>query len=525
MSKVFAVMRREIRHTVMTKAFLIALVGVPILMVGAIAIAVVIMANHEQPPLEGRIVLIDGDGAVTAEANEIFARIRTDRRTAIERMTEAAASGDPESIADAAREAQSNAGPMGMGAMATPGLIDVVVEREAGDPLLEIPESLREDVAAGRVIAVAAIPPSVTAAPDLTPSAGETDADDEEPATGVSGPAGGAATNAPANDPANSATLDQATTATATPDADARAAEARRTKWRLLAGKDVDADHVSRIENAIGDAIVAVRSKRAGVDPKAAAAMLRRPAPLTDRVDESGKGTRESAGLREIRTQLIPGFFMMLLWIATFSSGTQLLQSTIEEKSNRVMEVLLSAVSPTQLLAGKILGQGIVGLLIAGVYSSLGLVSLALFLTTGLVSPLQIVAFIIFFLMAYFMVATMMAAVGSAVSDLRDANSLMAPVMIVLMIPMMLWMPISQAPNGSLATVISFVPPAIPFVMILRVCSDEGVSMMQLVASILWGGVCTAAMVWAAGRIFRVGVLMTGKPPSPLELIRWIRYT
>jgi ABC-2 type transport system permease protein len=130
--------------------------------------------------------------------------------------------------------------------------------------------------------------------------------------------------------------------------------------------------------------------------------------------------------------------------------------------------------------------------------------------------------------MAYFMVASMMAAVGSAVSDLREANSLLTPVMMILMIPLFLWMPISQAPNGMLAQAFSFLPPAIPFVMILRVGSDEGVAphlWWQIPGTIVWGYLCMGGMVWMAGKIFRVGVLMTGKPPSPLELFRWIRYS
>ncbi|MCL4211729.1 MAG: hypothetical protein KJZ68_13825, partial [Phycisphaerales bacterium] len=86
------------------------------------------------------------------------------------------------------------------------------------------------------------------------------------------------------------------------------------------------------------------------------------------------------------------------------------------------------------------------------------------------------------------------------------------------------WMPISQAPNGMIATIFSFVPPATPFVMILRLCADEHVPLWQVIASIVWGYACVVGMVWLAAKIFRVGVLMSGKPPSPIELIRWARY-
>jgi ABC-2 type transport system permease protein len=127
--------------------------------------------------------------------------------------------------------------------------------------------------------------------------------------------------------------------------------------------------------------------------------------------------------------------------------------------------------------------------------------------------------------MAYFMVASLMAAVGSAVNDIREANTLVTPVMMLMMIPWMLWMPISQAPNGSLATAFSFIPPVAPFAMMIRMAAEEPVPMWQIPASIVWGYICVVAMVWMTARIFRIGVLMTGKPPSPLELLRWIRYS
>jgi ABC-2 type transport system permease protein len=117
-----------------------------------------------------------------------------------------------------------------------------------------------------------------------------------------------------------------------------------------------------------------------------------------------------------------------------------------------------------------------------------------------------------------------MAAVGSAVSDIREANTLFTPVMILLMLLWGLWWPISNDPNGAIATAFSFIPPAIPFAMVLRLAADEPVPLWQVPATILWGYVCVVLMVRGAARIFRVGVLMYGKPPSLLELAKWVRY-
>lgn len=98
--------------------------------------------------------------------------------------------------------------------------------------------------------------------------------------------------------------------------------------------------------------------------------------------------------------------------------------------------------------------------------------------------------------------------------------------MLSLMIPLMLWFPISENPNGLLATITSFIPPVMPFVMVLRIsAASEQAPLWQILLSLVWGYAAMVGMVWLAARIFRVGVLMYGKPPSPMELIRWARYS
>jgi ABC-2 type transport system permease protein len=119
----------------------------------------------------------------------------------------------------------------------------------------------------------------------------------------------------------------------------------------------------------------------------------------------------------------------------------------------------------------------------------------------------------------------MMAAIGSAVSDLQEAHALVTPAMLVLFVPMILFVPVSQSPNGVLAVVTSYIPLLTPFVMILRVTAAEPIPLWQIISATAVGFIGVFLMVWMAARIFRVGVLMTGKPPSPMELIKWMRYT
>jgi len=276
--------------------------------------------------------------------------------------------------------------------------------------------------------------------------------------------------------------------------------------------------HIGQISRALRKAVEQERIARSGVDPGLLTRLADTPEPKTTRISPKGAEAKENTELRFA----VPAAFMFLLWICVFTSANYLLTTTIEEKSNKVMEVLLAAASPMQLLAGKILGYSMVSLVILVMYGGLGVAGLSAAAMMDLVDPMHLVYLVIFFAMAYFMVASMMAAVGSAVSDLREAQSLVAPVTFVLIVPLMLWMVIIENPNGLFATIVSFVPPITPFVMILRLtATTEQIPAWQTVLSIAWGFACAVGMLWVASRIFRVGVLMQGKPPTPRELLRW----
>ena len=163
-------------------------------------------------------------------------------------------------------------------------------------------------------------------------------------------------------------------------------------------------------------------------------------------------------------------------------------------------------------------------LVILVTYGGLAIAGLAAFAMADLISVSLLLWCGLYFLIAYFTIASLMAAVGSAVNDLREAQSLMGPVMLVLIVPMLLWMPIGENPNGMLATITSMLPPVLPFAMVMRLgAATEPIPTWQLLAGAAIGIASVIFFVWAASRIFRVGVLMQGKAPTPLELLRWIR--
>lgn len=289
-------------------------------------------------------------------------------------------------------------------------------------------------------------------------------------------------------------------------------------EYQLFVAPKLDIEVQEDMTDQISRAIVDARLAGAGMQVDEVRGLMERPRAVAKTV--TAEGERKTSG---VAAMFVPFGFLMLLWISVFSAGQYLLTSTVEEKSTRVMEILLSAVSPMQLMVGKVLGGMGVGLLILIAYSSLGGGALIAFKMGHLLDPMTLVYFVIFFIIAFFLIASMMAAIGSAVNEMREAQALMTPVMIVLIVPMMLWMPIMRNPNSTFSTVVSFIPPINPFVMVLRLSGSEKIPQWQILGSIGIGALSAVFAAWAAGKIFRIGVLMYGKPPNLPTLIRWIR--
>jgi ABC-type Na+ efflux pump permease subunit len=288
--------------------------------------------------------------------------------------------------------------------------------------------------------------------------------------------------------------------------------------YDLYTAPDIDQREVAAIRSMLRDAIVNLRIEAYGFERE-----------TIDRLTQIGRGQsitvtetdeRESVGGLNI---ILPVAFMFLLFIGIMGGGQGLMTSTIEEKSSRVVEVLLSAVSPLELMAGKLLGHISVSLVGMSIYLVAGLLALASFSMLGLIDAVMIVYLFIFFFIAFFTIGSMMLAIGAAVNELREAQSLMMPVTLMIMLPWFLWMPISRDPNSTLSVAVSFIPPINTFGMLLRLSSTEPPPAWQVWLSIGIGVVSVFAAVWCAARIFRIGLLLTGKPPDFRTLLRWIR--
>ena len=246
----------------------------------------------------------------------------------------------------------------------------------------------------------------------------------------------------------------------------------------------------------------------------------------------SETGEQSAVGMKDKLRQNSPMVFVYILWIAIFSITQGLLTSTIEEKSTRISEVLLSSVSPVQLMAGKILGVAGTGLLmiITWLITAYGAVKIvptwlgapaSLDLTPILNDPLLITSFIVYFILGYLLYSAILIGIGSVVNTIQEAQSLMMPVMMTLMLPLVAMMPIGRDPNGTFAKVMSYIPPFTPFVMMNRAAGPPTLTEYILTSLILVAAI--AGMLWASAKIFRIGILMTGKPPRVSEIWQWVR--
>jgi ABC-type Na+ efflux pump permease subunit len=281
---------------------------------------------------------------------------------------------------------------------------------------------------------------------------------------------------------------------------------------------NIDDRAMNEIQSAMQEALVNARTRERGLDRSQLESLVRvaRGRSITVTKDN------ERATVRGINA-FLPVFFVVLMFMGVMTGGQSLLTSTVEEKSSRVMEVLLSALSPMELLAGKIIGQFGVSLIVLALYLGIGLVLLVSFALFGLVNPWLIPYVGIFFVLSYLTYGSLMVSVGAVVNDMREAQSLMMPLMLVLTFPFWVWFPISQNPNSTFATAVSFVPPVNSFAMLIRLTSTAPPPWWQVWTSIGVGVVGVFGAVWFASKVFKIGLLMYGKPPNIATLIRWAR--
>ncbi|MEE8133568.1 MAG: ABC transporter permease [Gemmatimonadales bacterium] len=288
------------------------------------------------------------------------------------------------------------------------------------------------------------------------------------------------------------------------------------------------------IQRYVQEAALAIRLERSGIDPRvvAEASMRLRLHTVNIRGGEVTDQTGEGA--------FILAYFMwFLLYFALLVYGVQVAGAVVEEKSSRVIEILVSSLKPFQLLAGKIIGVGAVGLFQLTIWAGFAKVVLdrqstilRIFgvqvqegqqvFTLPQVSLDSLAVLLLYFVLGFFLYSTMFAAVGAMSSTESEMRQAQQPVVILFIIPAIVSFGALNDPNGSFATILTLVPLSAPVAMPMR-WAVAAVPLPELALSVLILLVTALGVTWLASRIYRVGILMHGKRPTPKELIRWIR--
>lgn len=238
-------------------------------------------------------------------------------------------------------------------------------------------------------------------------------------------------------------------------------------------------------------------------------------------VDDTGK-IKDAEEADRMTSFLVPYGFCMLMFMSVMVSGPQMMQNIIEEKMQRIAEVLIGSIPPFQLMLGKLLGVTAVSLTLIGLYLAGGYFVADHFGKADLLPMSQIGWMLAYGAIAMVMFGSIFSAIGAACSEIKDAQSLMMPVMIVVVLPLMLIVPVIQAPNGPLATWISFFPPATPMMMVTRMAVPPGIPVWQPIAGIPLVLIFSIISIFAAGRVFRIGLLSQGKAPKMGEMMKWV---
>ena len=463
MSKILQVAWREFLATVATKGFIIGVFITPVI-IGVMVLGFKYLNLDEPPRIEGEVALIDPTGQVAEGvreylAPEAIARRRPDVREKLEKAMEQA----PEQVRKLAQAVPDEAAERALQAAVGEVPILHVVQLPGHSDLEAEKERLIADAGQDgrrRLAVVVVHDEAIEKAEDVK----------------------------------------------------------RYGKYDLFVRAKLDDRIEDEIKDALEESIVAARFRTQDLDREEIEALTRVGHVRARAV--TAEGEQETSELLAI---FVPMGFMGLLLVSVFTSGQQIMITTIEEKSSRVVELLLSAVSSMQLMTGKIFGQMCVGFVILGLYGGMGIAALVAFALFGMVDPWLFFYLFVFYLIAFFIMGSLMAAIGAAVNELREAQTLMMPIMITMMIPWILWLPISRDPNSLFSVVASFVPPINTFVMLLRMTSSTPPPWWQVWLSIAVGVAAAYGALWFAAKVFRVGLLMFGKPPNFRTMIRWVR--
>lgn len=324
-------------------------------------------------------------------------------------------------------------------------------------------------------------------------------------------------------------------------------------KIQYISNDSPSLSYIGDLENVIAQKLTKSNFEKANLDTLA---IKNAEAKVSIKLAKAS-GEETVKGLNEIKIFIGAAFgYLIMMFIIIY--GNMVMRSVIEEKTNRIIEIIISSVKPFQLMMGKIIGTSLAGVLQFVIWALLGGILLfvaSLFLgiditpaagmqpqmmasaNGGIGSDLQIyanefrnlplgtllISFIVYFIGGYFLYSSIYAAIGAAVDNETDSQQFLLPIILPLMLGVYVgFFSVLNDPHGTVATVFSMIPLTSPIVMLMRI--PFGVPWWQIVVSLLLLFGTFFLVVWFASKIYRIGILMYGKKPTWKELYKWLKY-
>ncbi len=238
-------------------------------------------------------------------------------------------------------------------------------------------------------------------------------------------------------------------------------------------------------------------------------------------MDKKTGNVQDAEKSNELKSFLVPYFMVLLMFMLVMMSAIPLLTAVMEEKMERIAEVLLASITPFQFMMGKILGSISISLTIAAIYIVGAIITINQIGMSDLLPYHILIWFFIFLILFVIMTGSVMAALGSACNDNKDAQNLQFPAMLPVILPLFILVPVMQNPTGSLSTWLSLFPPFTPTLMLVRLATPVTIPAWQPYAGLAGVILFTVLSVWIGGRIFRTGILLQGQKPTLSNLIRY----
>jgi ABC-2 type transport system permease protein len=324
-------------------------------------------------------------------------------------------------------------------------------------------------------------------------------------------------------------------------------------KIKFISNSSPSISFIENVQDIVANKITKTNLEKANLDTLA----IRNAQSKVNISLAKASGEQSVKGLNEIKIAIGGGFgYLIMMFIIIY--GNMVMRSVIEEKTNRIIEIIISSVKPFQLMIGKIIGTSLAGILQFFIWALIGLSLLfaaSVFFganvgPTARVSPELmeqaqqefagmaqmyikellnlpiasiLISFIIYFIGGYFLYSSFYAAIGAAVDNQTDSQQFLLPIIMPLVLSVYVgFFSVVNDPHGTLAVVFSMIPLTSPIVMLMRI--PFGVPLWQIAISVSLLFATFFSVVWFAAKIYRVGILMYGKKPTWKELYKWLKY-